>query len=244
MLSDKVIVVTGGSGLLGQKIIQKLKFNGAIALNVDIINKGENSFFYECDICKEKSVDKVIANILKKYKKIDGWINNAYPRTTDWHKEIEEISFESWRTNVDMHLNGYFLCSQRILKIMKKQTEGTLINLASIYGELAPDFSLYTNIEGMTMPAAYSAIKGGIINLTRYLAAYYGPYNVRVNSISPGGIENNQNEVFIKRYKNRVPLNRMGTTDDVANSVLYLLSPLSKYVNGHNLVVDGGYSII
>ena len=126
---------------------------------------------------------------------------------------------------------------------MKIQNEGSLINMASIYGIVGPDFSLYEDLDNMTMPAAYSAIKGGIINLTRYLASYYGKYNIRINSVSPGGIYDNQADSFIKKYNLKTPLNRMARPEDVTPIVCFLLSNDSKYITGQNILVDGGYTI-
>ena len=245
MLKDKIIVVTGGSGLLGKCIIETLRLQGATAINADI-NCNENLESYEhfCDITNEDSVKNLVKKIVLKFGRIDGWVNNAYPRTADWHMKFEDIPFESWRKNIDMHLNGYFLCSQYALKQTKLQKDGILINMASIYGIIGPDFSVYDDTPDMTMPAAYSAIKGGIISLTRYLSAYYGPYNVKVNCVSPGGIFDDQQEGFVKRYTNKVPMKRMGTPQDIANTILFLFSPLASYITGHNLIVDGGWTVI
>ena len=241
-LKNKVVVVTGGNGLLGKQIIARLKNSGAIAISADIkTENGENEV--TIDITSEESVRKIIDSLVSRYEKIDGWLNNAYPRTSDWGNKVENISFESWRKNVDMHMNGYFICSKLILEQMKNQRSGSLINMASIYGIVAPDFTVYEGTE-MTMPAAYSAIKGGIINLTKYLSAYYGPYQVRVNAVSPGGIFDNQNEIFVSNYNKKVPLRRMGNSGDVAAAIHFLLSDDSAYITGHNLVVDGGWSIV
>ena len=125
---------------------------------------------------------------------------------------------------------------------MKKQNFGSLINMSSIYGKIGPDFSIYSNTD-MTMPAAYSAIKGGINNMTRYLASYYGGHNVRVNTVSPGGIYNNQPQSFVKNYSEKVPLKRMGSPKDIVSAVYYLLTDDAAYVTGHNLIVDGGWTI-
>jgi NAD(P)-dependent dehydrogenase (short-subunit alcohol dehydrogenase family) len=245
MLKDKIIVVTGGSGLLGKCIIETLRFQGATAINADInCNENLESHEFFCDITNEDSVKNLVQKTVLKFGRIDGWVNNAYPRTTDWHKKFEDIPIESWRKNIDMHLNGYFLCSQYALKQMKLQKDGVLINMASIYGIVGPDFTLYDDTPDMTMPAAYSAIKGGIISLTRYLSAYYGPHNVKVNCVSPGGIFDYQHEGFVKSYTNKVPLKRMGAPQDIANTILFLFSPLSSYITGHNLVVDGGWTAI
>jgi NAD(P)-dependent dehydrogenase (short-subunit alcohol dehydrogenase family) len=142
-----------------------------------------------------------------------------------------------------MQLNSVFLLCQQVLEKMKLQRSGSFINVASIYGMVGPDFSVYEGT-ALTMPAAYAAIKGGVINFTKYLASYYGPYNVRVNVVSPGGIFDNQPSTFVKNYENKVPLKRMGTPEDIAGSISFLLSDKAAYITGHNLVVDGGWTTI
>lgn len=242
-IKNKIIVITGGSGLLGKKMVDVFREHGAIVIAADTYfeNPGEDDFFI--DITNEKSLRDGVSNILEKYHRIDGWVNNAYPRTKDWGLKFEEIPLESWKNNVDMHLNGYFLCCQIVLEQMKIQNNGSMINMSSIYGLLGPDFTIYNNTE-MTMPAAYSAIKGGLNTLTRYLASYYGKYQVRVNTVSPGGIIDNQPKEFVNNYNFKVPMKRMGTPNDIVSAVYYLLADESNYVTGHNLVVDGGWSVI
>ncbi len=242
-LKDKVIIVTGGSGLLGGKIIEVLRGQGAKAIAADINVPDNDELKVKVDITSEQSVRDVLSAVVAKHGKIDGWINNAYPRTSDWGNKFEEIKVDSWRQNVDMHLNGYFLCCQIVLEQMKKQRSGSLINMSSIYGLVGPDFNVY-NGTTMTMPAAYAAIKGGLNNLTRYLAAYYGPYQVRVNAVSPGGIFDNQPQPFVDNYNNKVPMRRMGNPMDIAAAVCFLLTDESSYITGHNLVVDGGWTAI
>ena len=242
-IKDKIIVVTGGSGLLGKQMVSTFRKNGAITISVDIHFDEQCQDDYLMDITNEDSVKNVIYSIITKYNKIDGWVNNAYPRTNDWGNEFENILLESWRKNVDMHLNGYFICCQHVLKQMKIQGFGSLINMSSIYGLIGPDFTIYEGTN-MTMPAAYSAIKGGLNNLTRYLASYYGKFQIRVNTISPGGIFDDQPDSFVNNYNSKVPLKRMGNPVDIVSAVYYLLSDESSYVTGHNLVVDGGWSII
>lgn len=244
MLKDKVIVVTGGAGLLGRHISMTAAEKGAIVIKADISGENDwNSGVIKMDITDEQSVKNSIAAILEKYGRIDGWVNNAYPRTKDWGSKLEDLPFESWQRNIDMHLNGYFLCSKHALQTMRVQKTGALVNMSSIYGMVGPDFSVYEGTQ-MTMPVAYAAIKGGLVNLTRYLSAYYGPDNIRVNCVSPGGIFDHQPESFVKRYEAKVPLRRMGTPDDIAPAVCFLLSDESKYITGHNLVVDGGWTAI
>ena len=242
-LKNKVIVVTGGSGLLGKTIVAYLQQCNAIPVVADIAADVSKENNFHLDITNESSVNKLIADVVAKHKKIDGWVNNAYPRTKDWGNKVEDINFESWRKNVDMHLNGYFLCSQKVLEQMKKQKSGSLVNMASIYGVVGPDFTVYEGTP-MTMPAAYSAIKGGLINLTKYFASYFGEYNVRVNAVSPGGVFDDQPKTFVDNYNKKVPLKRMAKSEDIAPSVAFLLSDEASYITGHNLIVDGGWSIV
>lgn len=242
-IKNKVIVVTGGNGLLGKQMVTSFREQGAIVIAADIFFEEKSEFDYVIDITDENSVKQGIASIIEKYTQIDGWVNNAYPRTKDWGNKFEDIPLESWRKNVDMHLNGYFLCCQVVLEQMKQQGFGSLINMSSIYGIVGPDFTVYEGTE-MTMPAAYAAIKGGLNNFTRYLASYYGSYQIRVNTVSPGGIFDNQPESFVNNYNKKVPMKRMGSPKDIVSAVFYLLTDDSSYVTGHNLVVDGGWSII
>ena len=242
-IKNKIIVVTGGNGLLGRKMVSTFREQGALVISADIYFESQGNDDFIIDITDENSVKDGVTAIVEKYKRIDGWVNNAYPRTKDWGTKFENIPLESWRKNVDMHLNGYFLCCQVVLEQMKIQGFGSLINMSSIYGLVGPDFTVYEGTE-MTTPAAYSAIKGGLNNFTRYLASYYGASQIRINTVSPGGILDNQPKSFIENYNEKVPMRRMGSPKDIVSAVYFLLSDESGYVTGHNLVVDGGWSII
>jgi NAD(P)-dependent dehydrogenase (short-subunit alcohol dehydrogenase family) len=243
-LKDKIIIVTGGNGLLGKEIISKLYEEGAICLNLDI-NHETNSDLTKvnCDITNPKAVDGCVNNIIDKYRRIDGLVNNAYPRTADWGNKFENIDYQSWQRNVDWQLNSYFYITQLVSKLMVENKRGSIINMASIYGVVGPDFTVY-NDTNMTMPAAYSAIKGAIINFTRYLASYLGPNNIRVNTVSPGGIFDNQNTTFVDNYSKKVPMRRMGLPDDISPAIVFLLSEESKYITGQNIIIDGGWTSI
>jgi len=169
-------------------------------------------------------------------------VNNAYPRNENYGRKFEDVTYEDFCQNVNMHLGGYFLITKEISKVMMKQNCGNIVNMASIYGFSAPNFEIYEGTD-MTMPVEYAAIKGGIINLTKYLASYLGRYNIRVNAISPGGVFNNQPESFVKKYSEKVVLGkRMANTDDLIGVLLFLLSDASKYMTGQNIVVDGGFT--
>lgn len=243
-LNNKIIIVTGGSGLLGNSIIDDIRSNGGIAINADIKSNIDNDPFFEnCDVTNQQSVEELIDSVVKKYGKIDGFVNNAYPRTSDWGTHFEQIKFDSWKLNVDLQLNSVFICCQSILKQMKKQKFGSIVNISSIYGSVGPDFNIYKGTE-MTMPAAYSAIKGGIVNFSKYIASYFGSYGIRVNCVSPGGILDNQPLVFISNYEQKVPLRRLAKPNEISPSVSFLLSDSSSYITGHNLLVDGGWTAI
>lgn len=252
-LPDKIAVVTGGGGLIGSEICRAFSEAGAKvyigevdqgraeSLVEEIKAKGLLAEFIEMDITSEGSIVSAVSTIIKKDGAIDIWVNNAYPRTSDWGNKFEDVKVESLKKNVDMHMNGYFLCCQKVLEEMKKQESGVLINIGSHYGVLGPNFSVYEGTE-MTMPAAYSLIKGGVVNFSRYLATYYAPYNIRVNVVCPGGIFDNQDPKFVEKYNKLVPLNRMGNPDDIAAPVLFLCSDASSYMTGQVVMVDGGLS--
>ncbi|MDT0554154.1 oxidoreductase [Urechidicola vernalis] len=243
-LKNKVVIVTGGNGLIGRPILNHLKDNGAIVINADInVKTSIETNNYSCDATSEESISKLVESVLKKHGKIDGLVNNAYPRTKDWGNKFEDVTLESWRKNVDMQMNSVFFICQQVLKVMQNQKSGSIVNISSIYGVVGNDFTIYEGYGG-TSPAAYSAIKGGIINFTRYLASYYGKHNVRVNCVSPGGIKDNQHSSFIKRYENKSPLKRMGQPYEIAPSITFLLSDEASFITGHNLMVDGGWTAI
>lgn len=244
MLKDKVIIVAGGCGLIGQAIVADIKKKGGIAINADIsVDTDMVNDSFRLDICDDNSIGELVEAVVKCYGKIDGLVNTAYPRTKDWGAFFEDIKPESWRKNVDMQMNSCFILSQAVLKVMAKQESGSIVNIASIYGVVGNDFTLYEEYGG-TSPAAYSAIKGGIINFTRYLASYYGKLNIRVNCVSPGGIFDNQYPSFVERYSSKVPMRRMGNPEDIAPAVSFLLSAEAKYITGQNLIVDGGWTAI
>lgn len=242
-LKNKIIIVTGGSGLLGKEIIKDLETKGAIAVNADInVTTDFEKKTLNVDITSEESIVKAIKLVTDFYGRIDGLVNNAYPRTKDWGTKFEDITYESWQKNVDMQMNSTFLFIRKIIPELLK-TKGSIVNMTSIYGVVGNDLTIYENTSIGTA-APYSAIKGGIINFTRYLASYFGKQGIRVNCVSPGGIFDNQHEIFVANYEKKVPMGRMGNPDDIAPSVSFLLSDEAKYITGHNLIVDGGWTVI
>jgi NAD(P)-dependent dehydrogenase (short-subunit alcohol dehydrogenase family) len=242
-LKNKIIIVTGGSGLLGKEIIKDLETKGAIAINADInVTTDFEKKTLNVDITSKESIVKAIQLVADFYGKIDGLVNNAYPRTKDWGTKFEDITYESWQKNVDIQMNSTFLFIQKIMPELLK-TKGSIVNMTSIYGVVGNDLTIYENTS-INTAAPYSAIKGGVINFTRYLASYYGRQGVRVNCVSPGGIFDNQHEAFVANYEKKVPMGRMGNPDDIAPAVSFLLSEEAKYITGQNLIVDGGWTVI
>lgn len=243
ILKNKVIIITGGSGLIGREIIKDIISKGGIAINVDIkVNTDLENRTIHADITSEESINATIKLIYENFGKIDGLVNNAYPRTSDWGNSFEEINYLSWQKNVDMQLNSVFLLIQKLAPYLI-ESKGSVVNISSIYGVVGNDMSLYEDTKIKTAPA-YSAIKGGLINFTRYLASYFGRKGVRFNCVSPGGIFDNQDPIFVENYENKVPLARMGNPNDIAPSVSFLLSDEAKYITGQNLIVDGGWTAI
>ncbi|MFT7157285.1 MAG: NAD(P)-dependent dehydrogenase (short-subunit alcohol dehydrogenase family) [Parvicella sp.] len=244
MLKDKVVIVTGSSGLIGSSIVDEIIRNNGIPICADIKppKGGAKDFFY-CDITDQASIVKVVGDVLAKYGKIDGLVNNAYPRTSDWGCDFEDVSEKSLKQNIDWQLTSCILLCQRVISEYMGANGGAIVNIASIYGMVGNDFTIYEGT-GVTPPAAYTAIKGGMINFTRYLASRYGMNGVRVNCVSPGGIKNNQPDSFIRAYESKVPMKRMGNPEDISPPVVFLLSNGAQYITGQNLAVDGGWTSI
>ena len=252
-LKMKTSVVTGGAGLIGKKVVIALAEAKSTVIIADsnkkegkklekkLLDKGLDVSYRHLDITSKESINELVNYCDNKYGSINIWVNLAYPRTPDWGDKFEKIKYESWAKNVDMHMNGYFLCCQIIAEYMKQKEEGVIINYGSTYGLVGPKFHIYKGTE-MTTPAAYSAIKGGIINFTRYLATYYGPYNVRVNAICPGGVFDKQDKNFVKRYSENTPLGRMALPEEIAGPTLFLVSDAASYITGQVLMVDGGWT--
>jgi NAD(P)-dependent dehydrogenase (short-subunit alcohol dehydrogenase family) len=244
MLKEKVIIVTGGGGLIGREIVEDINRKGGIVINADIsVETDLEKGLFHLDISNDQSVYALINEVSHHFGRIDGLVNSAYPRTKDWGAFFEDIKPESWRKNVDLQMNSVFVACQSVLKVMEKQRSGSIVNIASIYGVVGNDFTLYEDYGG-TSPAAYCAIKGGIINFTRYLASYYGKNGIRVNCVSPGGIFDHQPSSFVEKYNAKVPMRRMGNPDDIAPAVSFMLSDEAKYITGQNLIVDGGWTAI
>jgi NAD(P)-dependent dehydrogenase (short-subunit alcohol dehydrogenase family) len=254
-IEGKVVIVTGGAGVIGKAFIQSIAENGGVAIAADIDLDGATHFAAECkdeqlglvdaeslDITNHESIHKLIDRVLTRYGKIDAVINNAYPKNKYYGRKLEEVTYSDFCENVNSHLGGYFLVAQQFCKLFEKQGVGNLINMSSIYGSLAPRFNVYEGTS-MTMPVEYAAIKSAVEHLTRYFAQYYKKSGIRVNSISPGGILADQPSIFLTEYNKYCGAKGMLSPDDVTGALLFLLSDQSKFITGQNLIVDDGFSL-
>ena len=254
MLKNKVIIVTGGAGLIGQEFIKAIIEQNGIAIIADINKKlgtevkvklnqqlnTNNVDFIKLDITSKKSLKNCINKLNNKYSRIDALINNAYPRNENFGRDVFDIEYEDFCQNINMNLGGYFLASQQLAKYFKKQNYGNIINISSIYGVVAPKFEIYKNTK-ITGSIEYAAIKGGLLHLTKYFSKYFKGMNIKVNAISPGGILDNQPEPFLSAYKNECLNKGILDKNDLNGTLIYLLSDMSKYVNGQNIIVDDGF---
>lgn len=250
-LKGKVAVVTGGAGQLGTQIAEALFEAGGNVVIGDlnllecqrkaktISRNNPRCIGLELDVTKKESVKKMTALVVKKFGRIDILINNAGIAV---FTPFERRKLNEFNKVIKVNINGVFLCSQIVSKQMIKQKEGNIINIGSIYGIVSPDPRIYAD-SGRNSSEVYGITKAGIISLTRYLAVHLAKYNIRVNCISPGGIFNKQSPEFVENYCSETPLGRMGNEDDIKGAVVYLASKASDYVTGHNLTVDGGWTV-
>ena len=210
----------------------------------ELRSRGVQIEFFQVDFESQDSRTNAINTIASKYITLDILINNAaFVGTTDvsgWAVRFQEQSIETWRKAIEVNLTTPFQLVQGLLGNLHKSDQPVVINLGSIYGSLGPDWNLY---EGTTMgnPAAYAASKGGLIQLSRWLATTLGP-TVRVNSISPGGIDRNQNPTCVEKYISHTPLKKRATEREIVSTILFLVSSAGSYITGQDIKVDGGWS--
>jgi NAD(P)-dependent dehydrogenase (short-subunit alcohol dehydrogenase family) len=256
MLANQVVVITGGAGLIGQEFVKAVIEQKGIAIIADINStlgnqvksdlskalKTSNIDFIELDITSKKSLEECITYLSKKYNRIDALVNNAYPRNKNYARHFFDVEYEDFVENLGLNLGGYFTTSQQFSKYFKQQGYGNIINISSIYGVITPKFEVYDNTP-MTMPIEYAAIKSGLIHLTKYMAKYFKGMNIKVNTLSPGGIFDNQPEIFLDAYKKECSNKGMLDKSDLKGTLIYLLSDMSRYVNGQNIIVDDGFTL-
>lgn len=255
LLNDKVVVITGGAGRLGQVFTEAAAQAGASVIIADQVNErtqattaqltarsGDRIKLVAMDITDATSIDQLIDEVHATHGRIDALVNNAYPRNAHYGRSFNEVTYADFVENVGMHAGGYFLTSQRFINYFQRQGHGNIVNMSSIYGVVAPRFDVYARTD-MTMPVEYAVIKSGILHLTRYIASYCAGMNIRCNAISPGGILAGQPMDFLGRYKEHALTKGMLDAQDVSGTLLFLLSDLSSYMNGQNIVVDDGWTL-
>ena len=256
MLKNKVVVITGGAGLIGKEFVKAVVKNSGIAIIADIneeiglkvkedLSKELNSAdinFVKLDITSKASLNQCIQYLDNKYQRIDALVNNAYPRNKNYGKHFFDVEYGDFCENINIHLGGYFLTSQQFIQYFIKQGGGNIVNMSSIYGVIAPKFEIY-NDSKMGMPVEYAVIKSALIHLTRYMAKYCQGNNIKVNSISPGGILDGQPQLFLDKYNANCIGKGMLDKQDLGGTLLYLLSNMSQYLNGQNIVIDDGFSL-
>lgn len=249
-LNQKVVLLTGANGQLGGAIAAALAEFGAYIVLADkaidrcrrrqegIHKSGVKIMSLELDVTDKDSIEKCVDKALRRFHKIDILINNAGMGVFTPFETRESDEFDRVMA---VNAKGPFLCSQVVARDMVKRKNGNIINIGSIYGFVAPDQRIYAD-SGRNCSEIYAMSKAAVIQFTKYLACYLNKYNIRVNCISPGGIYNNQSREFVKNYSYKTPLGRMARQEEIQGAVIYLASDASKYVTGHNLVVDGGFT--
>lgn len=266
-VQNKVVIVTGGAGLLGKKHAEAAIEGGGIPVLVDISECAIRSAVetlkgmygdtcrvegYNADITKRKDMEQVAESLLEKYGHIDALINNAAnnPKVEGNSANMQAIRFENfpismWLDDISVGLTGSLVCAQVFGSVMARQGKGVILNISSDLGIIAPDQRIYRK-EGlledqqMVKPVAYSVIKHGLIGLTKYLATYYAEKGVRANALCPAGVYNGQNDEFLRKLTNLIPMGRMADVEEYKSTILYLISDASSYMTGSTVIVDGG----
>ena len=256
LLDGKVIVITGGAGLIGQEFAKAVMSQGGIAVIADIdeeriqytVKELAQKFpsgkidAFKLNVISKDSLQECINYVDRKYKKIDALINNAYPRNENYGRHFFDVEYDDFVENLGMNLGGCIIPSQLFSLYFQKQGYGNIINISSIYGVIAPKFEIYDNTE-MTMPVEYAAIKSGMLHLTKYMAKYFKGKNIRVNAISPGGILDSQPREFLSEYNQQCSTKGMLDPKDLNGVLIFLLSDMSSYINGQNIIIDDGFTL-
>ena len=268
-LTDQVAIITGGAGMLGVRHAEAIAEMGGIPVLVDLNGEeaqvraaeiaavyGVRAMGIRADIRQPEVVSGVLARILGTFERVDILINNAAhnPKmeaigtaSSHWSR-LEQFPLDIWNQDIAVGLTGAFLCSQIIGGEMARRGKGVILNIASDLAVIAPDQRIYRQPglpdEGQPVkPVSYSVVKHGLIGLTRYLATYWANQGVRVNALSPGGVYNDQDDVFVQRLTNLIPLGRMAHKDEYKAAVVFLVSDASSYMTGANLIIDGGRTV-
>jgi NAD(P)-dependent dehydrogenase (short-subunit alcohol dehydrogenase family) len=259
-LDEKTAFVVGGVGLIGREVSIAFASAGSKTVILDIDEEKGNALakelgeagysvrFEPFDCCDMDRLEMNFSSLIDEFGPPNIFINCSYPSTEDWVKSsFREVTLASFRENVDIHLNSYAWLARLAAEAMVEAGNGgSIIQLGSIYGILGQDLTVYEGTE-MKENMIYAAIKGGVTNLTRQMASYYGQFNIRVNTLCPGGLEGHvagkndtQNPIFVKQYSKITPLKRLGRADEIASTALFLATDSSSYISGDTIIVDGG----
>lgn len=260
-LTGKVALVTGGTGLLGRRFCEGLAAAGASVAVVDLDTETVSTFAADlqsrhgrkcigiaCDVADPDNTERMIGEVVAALGRLDVVHSNAATKTDDlaaFFAPLENYSLETWREVMAVNLDGMFLVARAAGCAMERTRQpGSIVMTSSIYGIMAPDPRIYEGSHYLgreiNTPAVYAASKAGVIGLARYLAAHWAPKGIRVNVLTPGGVDSGQNDTFRDRYAGRVPLGRMARAEEMVGALIFLASDASSYVTGQNIVVDGG----
>jgi len=265
-LEGKIAFIVGGLGLIGKEVSTAIASAGAKTLVLDVneevgealavaLNgRGFDVIYRNLDCAEVTKLDENLSILIDEFGCPDAFINCAFPYTKDWgDSSFKNITLESLQKNVDIHMNSFAWLAKRVADVMVNNANGgSIIQFGSTYGVVGQDLSIYEGTdmgEGESM--AYAVIKGGITNLTRLMSSYYGRYNIRVNTLCPGGISGHvagvsdkQDPLFVKNYCMKTPLKRMGNPEEIATVALFLASDAASYITGATIMVDGGWTAI
>ena len=261
-LKDKVVLITGATGLLGSQYAECLAQNNANLILCDIdekkvITKADylqekyqiKAIGLSCDVRNKSSIEDSVESGVEHFGKLTSVINNAAAtgefllKRGEVFTNLADFDLDVWDETIKTNLSGPFLVAQAVEKHLKKNKGGSVINISSTYGVVGPDHRIYEGLD-FNSAVAYAASKAGIHGLTRWLSTYWGKYDIRVNSMVPGGVYNNHDPIFVERYSERTPLGRMADKEDMPGMILYLVSDMSKYCTGQQYFVDGGWTAI
>lgn len=265
-MSNLVAVITGGAGLLGKEHAEALLEIGHDVVIIDVndwaLRKATEYLRSEfphstieaicCDITVEDQIRSAVSQIVDRFRTIDILINNAAKNPVPTgnldlaNSEFENFELDSWNSEIAVGLTGAFLTSKYVSKIMRSNLSGIILNISSDLSVISPDQRIYLDeFDHQTFfkPVTYSVVKSGLIGFTRYLATYLAPFNIRVNALSPGGVENGQSSTFIEKLTERIPMGRMAKKFEYRGAIQFLCSNQSSYMTGQNIIIDGGRTV-
>jgi NAD(P)-dependent dehydrogenase (short-subunit alcohol dehydrogenase family) len=243
-IKNMVIVVVGALGRLGQAWCNTIRNEGGICIAADICipDSEENEWLRNLDVSKPISVQRLVDDVHEMYGRIDAVINASYPRGKNYGRKLEDVQYVDFCETINLHIGGAFLLCQKMFLYFSQQGYGNIINVASIYGLVAPKFEIYDGTS-MTMPVEYAASKAAICQMTRYFAAYSKGKKIRVNCIAPGGISAGQESAFVEKYSHYCLNKGLLNESDTDGVLLFLLSNNSLYVNGQIITIDDGWTL-